>query len=125
MTEYTVMPLTEPDWMLDPADLAARVQARWPEARVLVGSVEGSTMAVEALVPMEPPPRELGIALSGNGQAISLDPADPDSAAAFACWFVEQFPSLDPPLHLIEDGSMRGVELTRGVTEATVLAGLR
>jgi hypothetical protein len=88
MTEYVVAPLEEPDWVVDAQRFADALAERWPQARVEVGALPGSTMALEALIPLEPAPRELGVALSGSGQAVSLEPSDAAAAAEFAEWFV-------------------------------------
>ncbi|WP_405060274.1 hypothetical protein OG474_01170 [Kribbella sp. NBC_01505] len=124
MAEYLVAPLEEPDWALEVDDFADALQGRWPGVRVGRGSVEGSTMALEALVPLEPAPRELGVALSGTRQAVSLEPADAEAAAEFAQWMAS---SLLPGrgLHLIEPGSYRTVELTPDISVGEILAALR
>jgi hypothetical protein len=116
MTEYLVAPLDEPDWVVDAETFATALRDRWPGVRVEVGAVAGSSMGLEALIPLEPAPRELGVALSGTGQAVSLDPADAQAAAEFAEWFVQAVLPGQRGLHLIEPGSMRTVELTDGLS---------
>ncbi|MEI8410659.1 MULTISPECIES: hypothetical protein [unclassified Kribbella] len=125
MTEYLVAPLEEPDWVVEAEDLAAALRERWPDARVEVGAVAGSSMALEALIPLEPAPRELGVALSGTGQAVSLDPADAEAAAEFAEWFVRRVLPGRRGLHLIEPGSMRMVDLSDPMTAAQILDAIR
>jgi hypothetical protein len=122
MNEYVVGPLDEPDWAIDANELAVALRERWPGVRIGMGGIDGSTMALEALIPLEPAPRELGVALSGTGQAVTLDPADPESAAEFAVWMAEKMLPGRRGLHLIEPGSMRMVELTGGLSTADVLA---
>ncbi|MFI5735202.1 hypothetical protein ACIA49_34135 [Kribbella sp. NPDC051587] len=124
MAEYLVAPLEEPDWVLEVDDFAEALQSRWPGARVGRGSVEGSTMAFEALISLEPAPRELGVALSGTRQAVSLDPADAEAAAEFAQWMASSvLPGAG--LHLIEPGSYRTVELSADISVGQILAALR
>ncbi|WP_432877714.1 hypothetical protein ACQPYH_29310 [Kribbella sp. CA-245084] len=110
--EYVVAALAEPDWTVDAEQFAVALRARWPQARVEVGAVAGSTMGLEALIPLGPGPRELGVALSGTGQAVSLEPADAEAAAEFAEWFVRVVLPGRPGIHLIEPASMHVVELT-------------
>ncbi|MER7245682.1 hypothetical protein [Kribbella sp. NPDC000426] len=112
MTEYVVAPLEQPDWVVDAGEFAAALRERWPGARVEVGAVAGSTMGLEALIPLGPGSRELGVALSGTGQAVSLEPADAEAAAEFAEWFVRVVLPGRPGIHLIEPASMTTVELT-------------
>ena len=81
MTEYVVAPLEQPDWTVDAEHFTGALRERWPQARVEVGAVAGSTMRLEALIPLGPGTRELGVALSGTGQAVSLEPADAEAAA--------------------------------------------
>jgi hypothetical protein len=121
MTEYIVAPLDEPDWKVDAEEFANGLRGRWPAARVGLGSVEGSSMALEALIPLQPSSRELGIALSGTGQAVTLDPADPAAAAEFASWFVGQFLSGRSGVHLIEPSSMQTVEITADLSGEEIL----
>ncbi|GAB3953425.1 hypothetical protein GCM10029976_093560 [Kribbella albertanoniae] len=123
MAEYLVAPLEEPGWALEVDDFAEALERRWPGVRIGRGSVEGSTMALEALVPLEPAPRELGVALSGTRQAVSLDPADAESAAEFAQWMGSLLPGRG--LHLIEPGSYRTIELTAAISAEEILAALR
>ena len=112
MASYVLAPLEEPEWVVDAQRFAVELRRRWFGVRVEVGAVAGSSMALEALIPLEPAPRELGVALSGTGRAVSLDPADADAAAEFAEWFVRAVVPGRRGLHLIEPGSMRTVELT-------------
>ncbi|GAA0624232.1 hypothetical protein HPO96_33975 [Kribbella sandramycini] len=123
MAEYLVAPLEEPEWVLEVDEFAEALRARWPGVRVGLGSVEGSSVVLEAVVPLEPAPRELGVALSGTRQAVSLDPADAEAAAEFALWMAE---SVLPGrgLHLIEASSYRTVELTPGMTPEVLLDAL-
>ncbi|MGW1345330.1 hypothetical protein ACWCOV_30080 [Kribbella sp. NPDC002412] len=125
MTEYLVAPLEEPDWVVSAEELAAALQERWPAARIEVGAVQGSSMALEALIPFEPGPRELGVALSGTGQAVTLDPADVEAAAEFAEWFVRRVLPGQRGLHLIEPGSMRTVDLSDNLTAAQIADRIR
>jgi hypothetical protein len=60
MVEYLVAPLEEPAWALEVDDFAEALRSRWLGVRVGRGGVEGSTMALEALMALEPAPRELG-----------------------------------------------------------------
>ena len=121
MTEYVVAPLDEPEWTVDTDQFATALRERWPGVRVETGAVAGSTMALEALIPLEPRPRELGVALSGSRQAVSLEPADAEGAAEFAEWFVRSVLPGQRGLHLIEPASMRTVELTDGLTADQIL----
>ena len=116
MTEYVVAPLEQPDWTVDAEHFAGALRERWPQARVEVGAVPGSTMRLEALIPLGPGTRELGVALSGTGHAVSLEPADAEAAAEFAEWFVRVVLPGSSGLHLIEPASMRTVELTPGLS---------
>jgi hypothetical protein len=125
MTEYLVAPLDEPEWTVAAEELAAGLRERWPGARVGLGAVEGSSMGLEALIPLAPSPRELGIALSGTGQAVTLEPADAEAAAEFAVWYFGRFLAGRQGVHLIEPATMRTVELTDGLTPEMVLERLR
>ncbi|MGC4938066.1 hypothetical protein [Kribbella sp. DT2] len=120
MSEFVVAPLEEPTWSVSAEEFAAALRARWPGVRVEVGAVEGSSMALEALIPEGEGGWELGIALSGTGQAVTLEPADLEGAAEFAVWFVETVVPGQVGLHLMEPGSMRSVELVAGMTPADV-----
>jgi hypothetical protein len=120
MSDFVVAPLEEPTWSVSAEDLAVALRRRWPDVRVGLGSVEGSSMILEALIPAEPGRAELGIALSGTGQAVTLDPADLEGAADFAVWFATNLAPGESGLHLIEPGSMRTVELTAGITPREV-----
>ena len=120
MSDFLVAPLEEPTWSVPAEDLAAALRERWPDVRVEIGSVRGSSMALEALIPSGPGGRELGVALSGTGQAVTLEPAELEGAAEFAVWFVETVVPGEEGLHLIEPGSMRTVELVAGLTPADV-----
>jgi hypothetical protein len=120
MSDFLVAPLEEPTWSVPAEEFAAALRGRWPDVRVEIGAVDGSSMALEALIPAGPGGRELGIALSGTGQAVTLDPADLEGAAEFAMWFVETVVPGEAGVHLIEPGSMRSVELVAGLTPADV-----
>lgn len=124
MTEYLVAPLDEPEWTVSAEELAAGLQERWPGVRVELGAVEGSSMSLEALIPLVPSPRELGLALSGTGQAVTLEPADAEAAAEFAVWYFGRFLAGRQGVHLIEPATMRTVELTDGLTSEMVLERL-
>lgn len=121
MTEYLVAPLDEPDWAVSAEDLAAGLRDRWPAARVGLGAVEGSSMGLEALIPLAPSPRELGVALSGSGRAVTLEPADAEAAAEFAVWYFGRFLAGRKGVHLIEPSTMRTVELTDDLTPEMLL----
>jgi hypothetical protein len=125
MTEYLVAPLEEPDWVVDAEELAAGLRDRWPGVRVGIGAVEGSSMGLEALIPLAPSPRELGVALSGTGQAVTLEPADAEGAAEFAVWYFERFLVGRTGVHLIEPATMRMVELREDLTVETLLEQIR
>ncbi|WP_432938199.1 hypothetical protein ACQPXM_26760 [Kribbella sp. CA-253562] len=120
MSDFLVAPLEEPTWSVSADNLAVALRGRWPDVRVGLGGVEGSSMALEALIPAGPGGGELGIALSGTGQAVTLDPADLEGAAEFAVWFAANLVPEDSGLHLIEPGSMRSVELVAGITPREV-----
>jgi hypothetical protein len=120
LTAYVVAPLEEPGWRVAPQVLAVALRERWMGARVEVGA--GSGVALEALISVGG--RELGIALSGTGQAVTLDPAQLEGAAEFAVWFVETVVPGEVGVHLIEPGSMRSVELMAGLTAADVRESL-
>lgn len=122
MTEYLVTALEEPEWRVDADELAAGLRDRWPGVRIGLGAVEGSSMVLEALIPLGAPGRELGVALSGTGQAVSLEPADAAGAAEFAVWFFERFLPDVEGVHLIEPGTMRTAELTDGLTVEELLS---
>jgi hypothetical protein len=77
-------------------------------------------MALEALVPFARPGRELGLALSGSRQAITLDPGTKESPAEFTVWFATQLPERTLPVHLIENGSMRSIRLNVDTTQGDV-----
>jgi hypothetical protein len=121
-SRYVVAPLDEPQWGLDAADLAAGLRDRWPGVRIELGAVEGSSMVLEALIPLAPEPRELRVALSGTGQAVTLEPADAAAAAEFAVWYFERLLAGRTGVHLIEPAAMRTVELTDGLTAEELLA---
>ncbi|ADB33621.1 hypothetical protein Kfla_4603 [Kribbella flavida DSM 17836] len=72
-------------------------------------------MALEALIPLGPGQPELEIALSGTGQAVTLDAADAESASEFAVWFVETMLPGESGAHLMELGAMRAVEVAAGL----------
>ncbi|ONI74408.1 hypothetical protein BWI15_13950 [Kribbella sp. ALI-6-A] len=117
---YVLAPLEESAWSVSAEDLAVALRGRWPDVRVGFGSVGGSSMILEALIPGGSGRGELGIALSGTGQAVTLDPADLEGAAEFAVWFAADVAPGDSGLHLIEPGSMRSVELVTGITPREV-----
>jgi hypothetical protein len=119
VTEYVLAPLEEPGWVVDAEELAAGLRERWPGVRIGVG-----TVPLEALIPLEPAPRELGVVLSGTGQAVSLEAADAEAAVEFSVWFFERFLAGRAEVHLIAPGSMRTVELSHGVTVEELLARL-
>lgn len=78
-------------------------------------------MALEALIPLAPGPRELGVALSGTGQAVTLEPGDAEAAAEFAVWYFERFLRGRTGVYLIEATTMRTLELTVGLTTEELL----
>lgn len=112
MTDYTITTLDEPDWVIDADELAVRMRSTWPGARVQVGSVEGSSTALEAILPIAPPDRELGITLSGTGQAAHLEATDAQSVAEFTHWFMRTFLAGKAGVKLIEESSMRLVDVS-------------
>jgi len=120
MASFAVLPEEEPGWRFEPVEFATRVAVRWPDAKTGINDLPGSSMVVHALVPFDPPRRELGIALSDVGNEISLDPADPDTAAEFVAWYVTQIPSFDPPVYLWAGGFARQLELRPDTTEEEV-----
>jgi hypothetical protein len=50
-----------------------------------------------------------------------VDPADPAAAAEFASWFVGQFLSGRPGVHLIEPSSMQTVEIIADLSGEEIL----
>ena len=123
MPEYTITARERPSWQFTAEDFAEAIRKRWPNARVGIRDLPRSPMIVHALVPFEPPRRELGIALSSLGNAVILDPADPDTAAEFVLWYVTQLPEFDPPVYLFTD-DMRSVELRPDVTADEIVRTL-
>jgi hypothetical protein len=119
LTAYVLAPLEEPEWRVAPEGFAVALRERWAGVRVEIGV--GSGVAVEALISVEG--RELGVALSGTGQAVVLEPADLEGASEFAVWFAENLVPGDSGLHLIEPGSLRSVELA-GLSPAEVVERL-
>ncbi|MFI5706270.1 hypothetical protein [Kribbella sp. NPDC051620] len=72
-----------------------------------------------------PSPRELGVALSGTGQAVTLEPADAEGAAEFAVWYFERFLAGRTGIHLIGPARMRTAELTAGLKPEDLLARIK
>lgn len=121
MAEYALAPLEEPPWSLDADEFAQSLRKRWPDARVGVRDLEGSPMVLHALIPLSPPRRELGIALGSSGKFVTLDPAEPDTAAEFAYWYVRQVPKGGTPVHLISTESSNSIELTTEMSETDIM----
>lgn len=128
MPEYVLAPLERPEWSLKPHDLAAQIRARWPGARVSVEADPNAPMALHALIPFAPPKRELGVAMVRTGDYLSLDPADPETAAEFASWLIQLIPDVGPKLHVLPKERWDPMPLEPGTPEATIanhLAGTR
>ncbi len=96
---YTLAPHQQPHWRFTSDDFTARLRRRWPRSRMDLGDGPGSPPLLRALVPFDAP-RELGIALLEDGWTVTLDPADPATAAEFTLWYVGQLPTLEPPVYL-------------------------
>jgi hypothetical protein len=124
MAAFAVLPGEEPGWRFEPVEFVARIAVRWPDATTAINDLPGSSMVVHALVPFGPPRREVGVALSDTGNEVSLDPADPDTAAEFVAWYVTQIPSFDPPVYVWAGGFARQLELRADTTAAEVEAFL-
>lgn len=124
MAEYALAPLEQPDWSLSPDDLAERILQHWPAARVEIETDRSAPMALHALIPFEPPRRELGIAMVWTGDYLSLDPADPDTAAEFAAWVVNQIPTGGPSLHILPKERWDPMPIDRATPEQAIAAHL-
>lgn len=98
--EYTITPLADPGWRLDPAEFIRNVENRWPHAKTAIYEA-GSPMAANALIPFDNSRGELGVALDQLCYAVILDPADPDSAAEFIAWYLTKLPAFEPDVLLI------------------------
>jgi hypothetical protein len=98
--EYVITPQEAPSWRIDPDDFLERIRARWPQARTGRTAEPDDPASTEALIPFGPSQRELGVALSNQGYSVYLDPADPDTAAEFAAWYIGQVPATEPPIFL-------------------------
>jgi hypothetical protein len=101
MPEYALAPLEQPEWVLEPHELAVQIRARWPAARVAVDADPNAPMVLHALIPFTSPKRELGVAMVRTGDYLSLESADPDMAAEFAAWLVRLIPDGGPTLHIL------------------------
>lgn len=124
MTRYVISPQEEPAWRFAPDDFAARVQARWPRARVGVNDLEGSPMVVHTLIPFPPQRRELGVALSSLGYAVVLDPADPATAGEFVEWYLGQIPRFDPLVLLFTEDYETSLSLDADISRCEIDAFL-
>jgi hypothetical protein len=124
VTEYVIAPEDEPDWRFTPEDFAARIRARWTQARTGVNDLEDSPMVVHALISFPPPRRELGVALSNLGYAVVLDPADPATAGEFVEWYVGQIPTFDPPVLLFTEDYEKSLPLHPSITREQIDAFL-
>ena len=124
MAEYALAPLEQPDWSLSPDDFAERIIQQWPTARVEVETDRSAPMALHALIPFDAPRRELGIAMVRTGDYVSLDPADPDTAAEFAVWFVNQIPAGGPSLHILPQARWDPMPIDRATSEQAIAAHL-
>jgi hypothetical protein len=122
--EYVITPTEEPAWRFEADDFVTRVRRRWPRARTEVNAAD-APMAAHALVPFEPPHRDLGVALDKLGFAVILDPADPETAAEFVLWYLEQIPTFDPEPRLITDDYEVSMSLRRDTTEEEILSLLK
>jgi hypothetical protein len=120
VSEYYITPQEEPKWRFDPHDFVRRVQGQWPDARTGVNEDPDSPMTAEALIPFPPPQRELGVALSKLGYAIYLDPADPDTTAEFAAWYLTQLPDLEPEVYLFTSNYDVNMPLRFGTSAADI-----
>jgi hypothetical protein len=125
MPEYTITPTVEPAWRLGPRTFSTALRHRWPDAQVGLNSLVGSEMSVHALIPYDPPRRELGVALTDDCYCIFLDPADPETAAEFVTWYCDtQIPTFDPPVYLITEVYERQLQLRADISADEVLAFL-
>ena len=124
MPEYGIGPMTEPTWRLDPQQFAAALRTQWPQVRVGFPSEPNSPAILQSLIPFDSPRRELGVDLMQSGQFVSLDPADPDTAAEFAVWFVHLLPSADTPIYLHLKENWRPLEITATTTPAEIIMHL-
>ena len=124
MAEYAIGPVEEPPWRFEAKDFALRLHERWPNARIGINDSDENLTSLDALIPHDPPARELGIALHRNGQFFSLDPADPDTTAEFAVWLMRQVPANDPQVNIIKPSTWPPFPLTTETTEQQIIAFL-
>ncbi len=122
--EYTLAPRVEPGWRFTRDEFALRLKRRWPHARLGQAEPAGSPALLHALIPAQPPSRELGIALSADGWAVWLDPATPAAAVDFTLWYVTQLPSPDPLVYLVVDGFAAEIPLRPDTTAEDLLTVL-
>lgn len=123
MPEYVITPTEEPEWHFEADDFVERLRRRWPQARIHINTAD-APMAAHALVPFDPPQRELGVALDRLGFAVILDPADPETAAEFVLWYIGEIPAFDPTPRLITDDYEVSVPLRPNMTQQEILSVL-
>jgi hypothetical protein len=97
-------------WSLDPAELARRVSAHWPGARVDGATDEADAYQLHWVIPAGPTPLEGKLDREGNGIVLEGDLND---AAEFAAWLAESAP-LGPGLVFYDEGYTDTVPLRRG-----------
>lgn len=124
MSEFVIVAEEDQSWTFVHDDFARRLQQRWPNAKIGIDDLPESPMRLHALIPFPEAHRELGIALADTGDGISLDPADPATAAEFAAWLIEQIPNFDIPLNISGLSEWRPLPLIPGTTEQTIAAHL-
>ena len=125
MTDYTIAPLEEPTWRIDPSQFAEALVRQWPAAKIGTAPPAGSTIAVEALLPAADGAREVGVTLNGSGQAVGVESIDSRVTAELALWVRDLVGTQNEPLHLIEDAAMRLLPLVAETDIDTVVAWLR
>lgn len=122
--EYIIVAEQDQGWVFEAEDFAERLRSKWPEVRIGIDDLQGSPMRLHALIPYPPPQHELGIALADTGDGISLDPADPDTAAEFVIWLISHITDFSVPLNISGTSEWRPLPLMPDTTEQDVIRHL-
>jgi ABC-type transport system involved in cytochrome bd biosynthesis fused ATPase/permease subunit len=98
LSELTITVRTDGVERVLVADLALEVEESRTTA--VVGE-SGSGKSITALSVLGLLTSELGVAMVRTGDYLSLDPADPETAAEFASWLIHLIPDSGPKLHIL------------------------
>lgn len=119
MSDFLVSPPSETEWRIDPEEFVARLQERWPDARLSIHEPDSSLAALTFEVPVEgeyPPRGEL----MRDGQVVGLEGGLRESAEV-AAWMREIVP-LEQALIFWDQGYHFHVPLTEGTTPDAIVA---